>query len=78
MLCGQGCKVKCLKVALNRKGLRLRKHEIICSIVSFESSPESEGIKTTSAQVGRLAYLFESSPESEGIKTSHPDASSTY
>ena len=36
----------CLKVALNRKGLRLLPLAHPPSSLQFESSPESEGIKT--------------------------------
>ena len=35
-----------LKVALNQKGLRLNTEYILYKLVLFESSPESEGIKT--------------------------------
>ena len=35
-----------LKVALNRKGLRHISNAIISFFLRFESSPESEGIKT--------------------------------
>ena len=35
-----------LKVALNRKGLRRRRRFHTCNNLLFESSPESEGIKT--------------------------------
>ena len=36
----------CLKVALNRKGLRLCSSVLHNPVQGFESSPESEGIKT--------------------------------
>ena len=37
--------------------------------LQFESSPESEGIKTASIVLIDRDFAFESSPESEGIKT---------
>ena len=59
----------CLKVALNRKGLRRTTASNEPILGAFESSPESEGIKTSLPYIQGLICLFESSPESEGIKT---------
>ena len=47
--------VASLKVALNRKGLRPVILVLLLRIISFESSPESEGIKTDDACVSALS-----------------------
>ena len=58
-----------LKVALTQKGLRRQEYTkcVMCS--KFESSPDSEGIKTGRRFCLPADLPFESSPDSEGIKT---------